>query len=863
MIWHIEKIETLISFFGSDEKLGLSAENANAMRAKFGENNITPPPQKFKIIPFILDIISVRLVLLFAAFVISIVYAIINPEYSPFEALVLLLAFIIYLGAKTLIFFKKQKNVTYALSADENAVILRDGKECLIKACDLVVGDILVLRAGNKIPADARIITAQSLTCDEYNLTGKSAPILKKKDAILSQKADFKKQTNMLFAGSFIITGQATAIVVATGDNMVIAQNDFNLKQKEPKKTPFQRKLLLTTNSFNVIGLLLFAIVFLLGILINRGQNNNLVLIMLFAVSILPVNYEWLYNLSTSHFIKILAKLGICVKNISAFENLAKTKVLAIPKNNVLTENNVEIEEIWCGDEYTEPLTATLSNEAFAVIKMSALCSNLNPLRKDDTEPLGQNPIDTAIITALHKNGTEKSDLDAEFTRLAHIPFNSDRRLMTTVNMLGNIPVVITKGAFDSVSAKCVEGISENAIKCYQDMCSHGLNVVAVAYKRIASLPDEIRETTLENELILLGLIGFSEKIKDDVNECLADLRDAGIKTLLFSDSDLRCCTHLASRLGIAEKGTLSADDDTISTLDFSSDILSYRVFPHLSKESKMLLLRLWKKSGITSFVATNKIPDYTLAKACDVSCAIGENSADILKNSADIVVNDYDLSSLISAVVTGRKSLQNIRKAIQFVSTCNLSLLLNFIIFTFAGLSMPISSMGLLLAVVFTIFIPALSLVFQPAEYDIMQDTKYNKKSGLITRDMFFTYLLNGIVMAISNFALYLFVNDDLLSHSAFFISICSLNIIFLMCTTSRHSLFVAGFSANRRVVFSVVLAILVVVATIFVPPVANFVGVTTLTSELYSVVFALAVVLFILNEIIKLAILIKHRLF
>ena len=185
MIWHIEKIETLISFFGSDEKLGLSAENANAMRAKFGENNITPPPQKFKIIPFILDIISVRLVLLFTAFVISIVYAIINPEYSPFEALVLLLAFIIYLGAKTLIFFKKQKNVTYALSADENAVILRDGKECLIKACDLVVGDILVLRAGNKIPADARIIKVVNAQVDESILTGESLAI--EKDA--SKKA--------------------------------------------------------------------------------------------------------------------------------------------------------------------------------------------------------------------------------------------------------------------------------------------------------------------------------------------------------------------------------------------------------------------------------------------------------------------------------------------------------------------------------------------------------------------------------------------------------------------------------------------------------------------------------------------------
>ncbi|MBQ4100865.1 MAG: cation-transporting P-type ATPase, partial [Oscillospiraceae bacterium] len=686
MIWHIEKIESIISYFGSNEKLGLSSSNVQIMRKKFGENKITPAPQKFKIVPFLMDILSIRVILLFSAFVISFIYAIARPDYSPFESLILLTVFLIYLCFKISVFFKKQKDISNSLKTSDTATVIRDGKEVTISASDIVMGDILLLKAGDKICADARIINAQSLVCDEQILFGKSTLVTKNKTATVSQRADFKKQINMLFSGTYIVKGDATAIVVATGDNTVVATNKFSKNSNKTFKTPLQRRLLLIAHSFQIIGLIAFAIVFLIGIIINHEQNNNLVLIMLFAFAILPVSFEWLYNLEVTHFTKLLAKIGIVVKNPMAFENLAKTKILAIPKNRVLTENDISITEIWCGEEYTVPLTAALSNEAFAVVKLAALCSNENRQRKTDDEPLGTSPTDSAIISALLKNGTKKTDLDEEFTRLAHIPFDSERRMMSTINKLGKIPVVITKGAFDAVTLKCAEGVSQNAVKCYEDMCSRSLNVIAVAYKRLSSLPAEISETAIEKQLTLLGLIGFSEDIKEDACDCLSDLRDAEINTVLFSDSDLCVCNNLATKLGIADETTLSASDDEIINFDFSSDILNYRVFPHISKESKLILLKLWKRAGATAFIATNKIPDYSIAKAYDVSCAMGEDCADILSNSADIVVRDYDLTSIVSAIVTGRKSTLNIKKAISFVCTCNLNILLNFIIFTFSG---------------------------------------------------------------------------------------------------------------------------------------------------------------------------------
>lgn len=862
MIWHIEKIESLISYFGSDEKLGLSSSNANIMREKFGENKITPAPQNFKIVPFLMDILSVRVVLLFSAFVISFIYAIITPDYSPFESLILLTAFLIYLCFKISIFFKKQKDISNSLKTSDTTTVIRDGKEITINTLNVVPGDILVLKAGDKICADARIITSQSLVCDEQILFGKTSLVVKNKNVAVPQRADFRKQVNMLFSGTYIVKGNATAIVVATGDNTAVVKNGLLNTSDKPFKTPLQRRLSLIAHSFQIIGLIAFALVFLIGILINHEQNNSLVLIMLFAFAILPVSFEWLYNLSVTHFTKLLAKIGIMVKTPLAFENLAKTKILAIPKNRVLTENNVSVTEIWCGEEYTVPLTASLSNEAFAVIKMAALCSNENRQRKNDNAPLGTTPTDSAIISALLKNGTKKTDLDYEFTRLAHIPFDSERRMMSTINRLGNIPVVITKGSFEAITQKCTEGISQSAVKCYEDMCSRNLNVIAVAYKRLSSVPAEITETAVESELVLLGLIGLCEDIKEDAYDCLSDLSDAEINTVLFSDSDLCVCNNLATKLKIADETTLSANDEEISNLDFSSNILNYRVFPHISKESKLILLKLWKRAGATAFIATNKIPDYSIAKAYDVSCAMGEDCADILSNSADIVVRDYDLTSLVSAIVTGRKSTLNIKKAISFVCTCNLNILLNFIIFTFSGLSMPITPIAFLTAIVFTIFIPAISLVFQPAEYDVMSNPSYSKKSSLITPYMIASYALNGIAMAVANFSLYLFVSDDLLSHSAFFLSFCALNIVLLMCKTSTHSLFVAGFTANRRVVFSVILAVIVVVSCLFVPFTSEFFGITSLTSELYSIVLAISVGLFVLNEIVKLARFVKNKL-
>ncbi len=565
-------LDSLLTELSTDSVSGLSEAQAGKSLEKFGKNVLREKKKKTIFQRFIEQFKDVMILILIAAAVISFITAFYEGNVKDFLEPCLILAIVIVNAIIGVIQESKAEKALEALKnlSAPHARVIRDGDEKIIDAADLVPGDIIHLEAGDFVPADSRILRSMSLKSEESALTGESVPAEKEANAIIKENAPLGDRANMVFSGCSITYGTASAVVTATGMDTEMGKIANLLENEADTMTPLQKKLADLGKYLGIVALAACAIIFIVGIIDGLPVMEMFMTAVSLAVSAIPEGLPAIVTIVLSIGVQRMAKQNAIIKSLPAVETLGSASIICSDKTGTLTQNRMTLVKAYVdGDENLEDISESNSSRVKELLKYGTLCSDGTVILKNNEEQHIGDPTETSIVLAAYKNGMTKDALNKEFPRIAEIPFDSDRKLMTTINKINGKNIAIVKGAFDVISQKCIAGNLEKAKELTETMSSEALRVLAIAYKEIDCVPDNLTSDDIENNLIFMGLVGMIDPPRLEAKEAVAVCKKAGIKPIMITGDHVVTASAIAKQLGI-----LGENDEAITgaTLDNMTD---------------------------------------------------------------------------------------------------------------------------------------------------------------------------------------------------------------------------------------------------------------------------------------------------
>ena len=552
---HSQGKDAVLQALSSNAQQGLSPEQAAALLEKHGPNKLKEKKKKTNLQRFIEQFKDVMILILLLAAAVSFVIACVEGDPMEFFEPVLILLIVILNAIMGMVQESKAEKALDALKnlSAPHARVIRGGKETVIDASQLVPGDIIRLEAGDFIPADARLLQSASLKSEESALTGESVPSEKDADAQVDENAPLGDRSNMVFSGCSVTYGTATAVVTGTGMDTEMGKIAGLLEGEEETQTPLQQKLAQLGKYLGIVALAACAIIFVVGLLSGMEVLEIFMTAVSLAVSAIPEGLPAIVTIVLAIGVQRMVKKNALIRRLPAVETLGSASVICSDKTGTLTQNRMTLVKAWRdGAKEPEDISTENSPEIRALLETGALCCNGSVTFKEDgTEQHIGDPTETSILVAAHKNGISQEKLHKEYPRLAEIPFDSDRKLMTSVNRVGGKTIAIVKGAFDVMASKCVQGDIETARKINDQMSANALRVLAIAYKELEQVPANPTPEELENDLIFLGLVGMIDPPRPEVKVAVATCRQAGIKPVMITGDHVVTASAIAEELGI------------------------------------------------------------------------------------------------------------------------------------------------------------------------------------------------------------------------------------------------------------------------------------------------------------------------
>lgn len=558
MTAHNEDVGKVVQVFQSNPATGLSENQVLEKRAKHGENKLREKKKKTNLQRFAEQFKDVMILILIIAAIISFVIACIEGDAKEFFEPILILLIVVLnaiMGVLQESKAEKAMDALRSLSAP-HARVTRDGEEKIIDAVELVPGDIIHLEAGDFIPADARLIHSVSLKSEESALTGESVPSEKNADVIVDEKAPLGDRSNMVFSGCSITYGTATAVVTATGMNTEMGKIANLLDNEEDAQTPLQKKLAQLGKYLGILALAACAIIFVVGIANGIPALKIFMTAVSLAVSAIPEGLPAIVTVVLSIGVQRMVKKNAIIRRLPAVETLGGASVICSDKTGTLTQNRMTLVKAWVdGEPAVEEIRTNNSASVKKLLQYGALCCDGSVVFHGEKEQHIGDPTETAIVLAAHKDGMPKEKLNALFPRLAEIPFDSDRKLMTTVNKIDGKNIVIVKGAFDVMASRCISGDLKKAAQINENMSQNALRVLVIGYKEIAQVPADPSSEELENGLTFMGLVGMIDLPRPEARAAVATCRKAGIKPVMITGDHVVTASAIAKDLGILLDG--------------------------------------------------------------------------------------------------------------------------------------------------------------------------------------------------------------------------------------------------------------------------------------------------------------------
>lgn len=737
------------------------------------------------------------------------------------------------------------------------AKVLRNGTVIQIPSSELTIGDEVMLEAGDYVPADGRILQNASLKIDESALTGESLGV-EKSEEIISKEVPLGDQTNMVFSGSFVTYGRGSFIVTSIGMETEVGKIATLLKTTSEKKTPLQMNLDQFGQKLSIIILIFCAILF--GISVFRGDSvgDAFLFAVALAVAAIPEALSSIVTIVLSFGTQKMAKEHAIIRKLQAVEGLGSVSIICSDKTGTLTQNKMTVEDYYVNGQriFAKDIDRQAQGQK-QLLRYSILCNDSTNV---DGVEIGD-PTETALINLGSKLGAEAGYVREKFPRMSEIPFDSDRKLMSTAHVLENGPVMITKGAVDVLLTRMnriwkngevheLTDEEKNAIeKQNQEFSRGGLRVLAFAYKDI----EEGHQLTLEDEqdLIFVGLISMMDPPREESAQAVAECIRAGIKPIMITGDHKITAAAIAKRIGILKEESEACEGseiDNLSDEELKNFVEGISVYARVSPEHKIRIVRAWQEKGNIVSMTGDGVNDAPALKQADIGVAMGITGSEVSKDAASMVLTDDNFATIIKAVENGRNVYKNIKGSIQFLLSGNFGGILAVLYAAIAGLSVPFAPVHLLFINLLTDSLPAIALGLEPHTKAVMDEKPRPMNESILTKDFITKIGIEGLSIGVTTMIAFMIgyrSGNAVLASTMAFGTLCTARLVHgFNCKSDRPLIFTKRFFNNIYLIGAFLLGLVLITSVLMIPALDSIFKVQTLSISQLMTVYGLALV-------------------
>ena len=862
-----EEIKTVVKTYQTDVQQGLSHKQAQQRLKEKGRNQFEQARKESLIAKIFHSLADFTTIILLVAAAISFYTTLTTDHGDLFEGLLIIAIVII----NSVLAIVQEGNAEKALAAlqDMNrqvTTVLREGQISQIDAEEVVVGDILVLENGSMIVADARLTQTSQLRVEESALTGESEPVEKDAQFQATKEENLGDQLNMVFKGCTVVNGRARAIVTATGMQTEMGKVASLLNETKQAATPLQKRLNQLGKRISLVAIAAAAVVFLVGYSQNEPMLELFMTAVSLAVAAVPETLMVIVTLALAFGVQKMAKKHAIIRRLPAVETLGSASVICSDKTGTLTQNKMTVRRVWRhGDEVVDTQDA-MTEEAVELLKMATLCTDVRIDEQEERTYQG-NPTEIAIVRALEENYHTKKELDELYPRIAELPFDSERKMMTTVHQHGTKYLSVTKGAFDVLLPRFRYGDVEQASIVNDRFGKKALRVIAVGFRLFDKKPTTMTAAFLEQDLQLLGLIGMIDPPRPESKGAIARARRAGIKTVMITGDHVVTASAIAKELGILTKNSEALTGAQLRELtdeQLDQKVKSLSVYARVTPEDKIRIVKAWQRTGATVAMTGDGVNDAPALKASDVGCAMGITGTDVAKGAADMVLTDDNFATIVDAVAQGRTVYQNIRKAVNFLLSCNISEIFIFLLAMLLGWGAPFTAVQLLFVNVVADGLPGFALGKEPAEKGIMDEQPIGSEESLFARGLWQKIGVNASIFTIVTlFGYYLGTFVDFISpwveashevgQTVAFLILAYSSIIHVFNVRSERSIFQVKLASNKSLFEMAVLALSITTLIALLPVTQELFSLVRISLNHWLLAIGLSLVPVAVNELIK----------
>ncbi len=866
MIWHSHTAEEALQELNTDTNVGLSTDAAAARLQEYGENRLQDKKPITMWQRFIHQMKDAMVIILIVAAIISLGLSIYEHivELTPIDWIepAAIVAIVVLNAVLGVVQESKAEAALQALRnlSAPNARVRRDGKLITTPSYTLVPGDIVELEAGDLVPADCRLLESYTLTCNESSLTGESLPVEKNADAVYEDITPLADRTNMLYAGCGITGGKAVALVVATGMQSEMGHIATMLEGEKEGDTPLQKKMAQLGKYLGFIALGVCVIIFVIGLLFRLSLIDMFMTAVSLAVAAIPEGLPAIVTIVLALGVQRMVDKNAIIRRLPAVETLGSASVICSDKTGTLTQNKMTLTRAFVQHQTVELRHETPTQGLDQLLRLAALCTDATVTVEDGKEVAIGDPTETAIVSYVTKTIATKEALLLDMPRIGIIPFDSDRKRMTSIHQADDATVVIVKGAPESVFACCSRGHIEEAADANTAMATDALRVLAVAYKILHEAPVDMTAEALERDLTLAGLVGMIDPPREEVKTAVADCNNAGIRTVMITGDNITTASAIATELGILQEGDLAITGQQLEALteeELDSNITRYRVYARVTPADKIRIVKAFKKRGDVVAMTGDGINDAPALKAADIGCAMGITGTDVAKGAADMTLMDDNFSTIVAAVREGRGIYDNIRKAVHFLLSCNLGEILTVFAAMLLWRHSPLLPIQLLWLNLITDSLPALALGVEPPEADIMRRAPRRQRDGLFSGGVGWQAIWQGAMFAVLTLIAYyvgaIVWNDTALGGTMAFTTLAIAQILHAFNIRSSHSLFKVGLLTNKTMLWAAAGSLLLMLAVLLIPGVQGVFSLVYMDAAAWGVVLCLAIEPLVVMETYK----------
>ena len=855
-LWFTKSKEEVLRSLDTNAAAGLSSQEVEKRLQSFGRNELEVKKKESllkKVIGQLED--PMIIVLLIAAFL--------SYVSSGFEDWIDSVIILLIVVINAIISISQENNANKSLEALQKmsaplAKVIRNGKLEHVETATLVPGDIIELEAGDLVPADVRILSAANLKADESAMTGESVPVNKKALEALPEDTVLADRKNMLISSTVITNGRATCVVTSTGMKTEVGRIANMLISEDDNTTPLQRKMAEISKLLSIICLGICVLMFIVGLLYSRPILEIFMMAVSLGVAAIPEGLAAIVTIVLALGVQRLVKRHAIVKKLPAVETLGAASVICSDKTGTLTQNKMTVVETFVHGSATPQ----------QLLAIGALCNDSKLTVNGSEFQVTGDPTETAFVSKAYEEKLDKNELEANMPRVAEIPFDSERKLMSTIHKTEQGYRVMVKGAPDVLLNRCRidEAEAQKIAAKNADMASNALRVLGVAYKDITEVPEELTSEDIENHLTFVGLVGMIDPPRQEVKEAVAQCYDAGIRPVMITGDHKLTAVAIAKELNIFRSGDLAMTGSELDMMPqeiLEEEVEKYSVYARVSPEHKMRIVKAWQAKGMVVAMTGDGVNDAPALKVADIGCAMGITGTDVAKGAADMILTDDNFATIVHAVEQGRGIFSNIKKSIQYLLSCNIGEIITIFVATALNFhQMPLVAIQLLWLNLVTDSLPALALGMEPVEPGVMkQKPRDSRKSifadGFAASMIFYGVLVGAITLAAYWLGEYVLSDPTVADGTANTMAFATL--VFGELTrafavrSETRSIFSIGVFSNSAMNKAFLVSLALQLVVLFIPFLQEIFKVQSLTGIEWVIVILLSLVPLIVSELTK----------